>query len=145
MPSKFKKIVRVIATAPKESLLTAFERNEAQIDLIGYGRFTNVEVHNTTCEGVAKTLKAIEESGVPDRIQIFTRTQDIVAPELVYDSERANNEYNTAYETLLKYRKINEEKMINTVEERLSYILNDRRVDTKEREQREKLKLEMEQ
>lgn len=143
MPQNYTKIVRVIATSPKESLLTAFERNEEQINLIGYGRFTNVEVHNISCEGVEKTLKIIEESKVPDKIQIFTRGKDIVSPELVYDSSRESNEYNTAYETLIEYRKINETHMVDSIKERLKNILNNRNIETREKEQREKLKLEM--
>lgn len=143
MPAKFKKIVRVMATSPKESLLTAFERNEAQIELIGYGRFTNVEVHNFSCEGIAKSLKIIEESRVPDRIQVFTRTEDIVEPDLVYDSESTNNQYNTAYETLIKYREINENTMINTIDARLNAILNDREIEEREKEQRQKLNIEL--
>lgn len=140
MPKKFTKIVRVIATSPKESLLTAFERNEEQVELIGYGRFTNVEVHDFSCEGVAKTLKIIEESNVPDRIQIFTRGKDIVSPDLVYDSECDTNEFKTAYETLVEYRKINEEKMIDTVKERVNALLNDREIEENEQEQRNLLK-----
>lgn len=139
MPQKFNKIVRVIATSPKESLLTAFERNEEQVNKIGYGRFTNVEVHDYSCEGVEKTLKIIEESGVPDRIQIFTRGKDIVLPELVYDNASKNNKYETAYETLIEYRKINEEKMYSTIQDRLNKILNSRKIDKKEEKQRELL------
>ena len=143
MPKNYNKIVRVIATSPKESLLTAFERNEEQVNVVGYGRFTNVDIHDFSYEGVAKTLKTIEESKVPDRIQIFTRGKDIVSPELVYDSNNDNNEYNTAYETLINYRKNNEEKKKQTIEERLKKILNERIIDEKELEQREKLKQKM--
>jgi len=143
MPKNYNKVVRVIATSPKESLLTAFERNEAQVNKVGYGRFTNVDTHDLSYEGVAKTLKIIEESKVPDRIQIFTRGEDIVSPKLVYDSNNKNNEYNTAYETLVEYRKKDEEKMKDTIEERLNSILNERIVDDRELEQREKLKQKM--
>lgn len=143
MPKNYNKIVRVIATSSKESLLTAFERNEEQVNAVGYGRFTNVDVHDFSYEGVAKTLKIIEESKVPDRIQIFTRGKDIVSPELVYDSNNDKNEYNTAYETLIAYRKINEEKMKGTIEERLNSLLNERMIDNRELEQRKKLKQKM--
>ena len=143
MPKNYNKIVRVIATSPKESLLTAFERNEEQVNAVGYGRFTNVDVHDFSYEGVAKTLKIVEESKVPDRIQIFTRGKDIVSPELVYDSNNDKNEYNTAYETLIAYRKINEEKMKDTIEDRLNLLLNERIIDDRELEQREKLKEKM--
>lgn len=143
MPKNYTKIVRVIATSPKESLLTAFERNEEQVEAVGYGRFTNVDVHDFSYEGVAKTLKVIEESKVPDRIQIFTRGEDIVSPKLVYDSNREKNEYNTAYESLIAYRKINEERMKDTITDRLNKLLNGRTIDNRELEQREKLKKKM--
>lgn len=143
MPKNYNKIVRVIATSPKESLLTAFERNEEQVNAVGYGRFTNVDVHDFSYEGVANTLKTIEESKVPDRIQIFTRGKDIVTPELVYDSNREKNEYNTAYESLIAYRKINGENMKDTIVDRLNKILNERVVDSRELQQREKLKNRM--
>lgn len=143
MPKNYTKIVRVIATSPKESLLTAFERNEEQVEAVGYGRFTNVDVHDFSYEGVAKTLKVIEESKVPDRIQIFTRGKDIVSPKLVYDSNREKNEYNTAYESLIAYRKINEERMKDTITDRLNKLLNGRTIDNRELEQREKLKKKM--
>lgn len=143
MPKNYNKIVRVMATSSKESLLTAFERNEEQVNAIGYGRFTNVDVHDFSYEGVAKTLKIVEESKVPDRIQIFTRGKDILSPELVYDSNNDKNEYNTAYETLIAYRKINEEKMKDTIEERLNLLLNERIIDNRELEQRKKLKEKM--
>ena len=35
MPKNYTKIVRVIATSPKESLLTAFERKEEQVEAVG--------------------------------------------------------------------------------------------------------------
>lgn len=143
MPKNYNKIVRVIATSSKESLLTAFERNEEQVGAVGYGRFTNVDVHDFSYEGVAKTLKIIEESKVPDRIQIFTRGKDIVSPELVYDSNREKNEYNTAYESLVAYRKISEERIKDTITDRLNKLLNGRTIDNRELEQREKLKKKM--
>lgn len=143
MPKNYNRIVRVIATSSKESLLTAFERNEEQVNAVGYGRFTNVDVHDFSYEGVAKTLKIVEESKVPDRIQIFTRGKDIVSPELVYDSNNDKNEYNTAYETLIAYRKINEEKMKDTIEDRLNSLLNERIIDNRELEQRKKLTQKM--
>lgn len=143
MPKNYNKIVRVIATSPKESLLTAFERNEEQVSVVGYGRFTNVDVHDYSYEGVAKTLKIVEESNVPDRIQIFTRGEDIISPKLVYDSNREKNEYDTAYETLNAYRKINEEIIKSSIVNRLNNLLNERAIDSRELEQREKLKKKM--
>ena len=81
---------------------------------------------------------------MPDRIQIFTRGKDIVTPDLVYDSAKENNEYDSASETLEKYRLINEKNMEDTIEERLKEILNSRNIETNEKSERGKLVEEME-
>lgn len=133
---KYTKVIRVMATSAEESLLTAFERNEEQIKLIGYGRFTNVEVHDFSYKGVAETLKIIEESGVPNKIEIFTRGKDIVSPDLIYSSDKKNNQFNTAYESLIQYRKINKALIIDTIPSRLERILNSRSIDKREEQQR---------
>ena len=61
----------------------------------------------------------------------------------MYDSNREKNEYNTAYESLIAYRKINEERMKDTITDRLNKLLNGRTIDNRELEQREKLKKKM--
>ena len=77
-------------------------------------------------------------------IQVFTRGKDIVTPDLVYDSECKDNKYDSASETLEKYRLANEENIKDTIKERLNEILNSRKVEAKEEKEREKLIKEME-
>lgn len=141
MPKEYTKIVRVMATSKIESLLTAFERNEEQVNFIGYGRFTKAEVHNKTYTGVLNTVKEIEESGVPEVIEIFARTADITNPKKVYSSIEKNNQFNLAYETLKKYREINKEEVKNTAIIRMNNIINNnRKINEDEIKQRALLK-----
>lgn len=141
MPKEYKKIVRVMATSKIESLLTAFERNEEQIEFIGYGRFTKAGTHDNTYIGVLDTIKKIQESGVPDVVEVFTRTEDITAPKKVYSSECQNNEYDSAYETVKNYREINKQIAQKEAISRMEKIINNnRKISEDEKEQRELLK-----
>ncbi len=95
MPPRFTRYVRVMATSKYESLLTAFERCYEQIALSGYGRFTNVETHNITYDGVLNTMKAIEDTKENIIIEIFKRGKDMVSPVKIFsskDSERIPHE-----------------------------------------------------
>lgn len=143
MPECYTKIVRVMATSNLESLLTAFERNEAQIEIVGYGRFTNVLTHNKTYVGVLETLKKIEESKVPNFTEVLARTENIMEPKLVYSSKNLNNEYESAYIALIQERTKNREKIISTVNERIKKILNTRETEEYEKEQRRLLETEI--
>ena len=144
MPDCFTKIVRVMATSNLESLLTAFERNEAQIEIVGYGRFTNVLTHNKSYDGVLNTLKVIEESGVPEIIEVLARTENILAPRLVYSSQNKNNRYKSAYEALIEEREKNREEAKKSAMDRLKKILSARNVGEDEKQQRKLLEQEIE-
>ena len=143
MPKEYTKIVRVMATSNIESLLTAFERNEAQIEVVGYGRFTNVLTHNKTYDGVLSSIQEVEKSGVPEVIEIFARTEDITMPKCIYSSKSNNNIYSSAYEAMKKEREINKESVKETVDKRLADILNNRNVEKFENIQRNILKEEI--
>ena len=143
MPKEYTKIVRVMATSNIESLLTAFERNEAQIEVVGYGRFTNVLTHNKTYDGVLTSIQEVEKSGVPEVIEIFARTEDITMPKCIYSSKSNNNIYSSAYEAMKKEREINKESVKETVDKRLADILNNRNVEKFENIQRNILKEEI--
>lgn len=82
----YKKIIRVMAVSNVESLLTAFERNYEQIQLSGYGRFTNVETHNITYNGVLESVKTIEKTSENIIIEIFKRGKDMVSPVKIYST-----------------------------------------------------------
>lgn len=90
MPDYYKKIIRVMAVSNVESLLTAFERNYEQIKLTGYGRFTNVETHNTTYNGVLQSVKTIESCNENIILEVFKRGKDMVSPIKVFSSEENN-------------------------------------------------------
>ena len=143
MPKEYTKIVRVMATSNIESLLTAFERNEAQIEVVGYGRFTNALTHNKTYDGVLTSIQEVEKSGVPEVIEIFIRTEDITMPKCIYSSKSNNNIYSSAYEAMQKERELNKESVKETVDKRLADILNNRNVEKFENIQRNILKEEI--
>lgn len=90
MPDYYKKIIRVMAVSNVESLLTAFERNYEQIKLTGYGRFTNVETHNITYNGVLQSVKTIESCNENIILEVFKRGKDMVSPIKVFSSEENN-------------------------------------------------------
>ena len=56
-----------------ESLLTAFERNDEQVNMSGYGRFTNVATHNKTYEGVLIRLDEFDQKARYGHERYFTR------------------------------------------------------------------------
>ena len=120
MPKNFKRIVRVMATCDTESFLTAFERNYQQINISGYGRFTNVETHNITYDGVLNTIKQIEISGEDIIIELFTRGKDMASPIKIYSSKDSNK---FASEILIEERKKDKEKYIEERKKRLENLL----------------------
>jgi len=120
MPPRFTRYVRVMATSKYESLLTAFERNYEQIELSGYGRFTNVETHNITYDGVLNTIKAIEDSKEDIIIEIFKRGKDMVSPVRVYSSKTDSR---VPHEVLIEERLKDEKLDIASRKARLEKLL----------------------
>lgn len=103
MPEYYQKYIRVMAVSNVESLLTAFERNYEQIKLTGYGRFTNVETHNITYNGVLNSIKTIENMKEKDIIiEIFKRGDDMVSPVRIFSSK--DNDGRIASEVMLEQR-----------------------------------------
>lgn len=141
MPSYFNKIVRVMAVPKAESLLTAFERNDEQVNLSGYGRFTNVETHNITYNGVLNTIKTIEEEDKSIIIEVFIRGNDMTSPIKVFCSR---NNSNKASDEIIKQRIKGEKKSLELSNERLQKLLcNLRPKDKYEEEQLNKLIIEI--
>lgn len=120
MPKNFNRIVRVMAICDIESLLTAFERNYQQINISGYGRFTNVETHNITYNGVLNTIKAIEESKEDITIELFTRGKDMTTPIRVFSSKESER---LASDVLAEERKKDEKRYIEERRNRLNNLL----------------------
>ena len=140
MPKHYKKIVRVMSTSNTESLLTAFERNYQQIQISGYGRFTNVETHNITYDGVLNTVREIEKTNEKIVIEIFKRGKDMVSPIKIFSSETSKK---LASEELVKGRNEDKQLFIEERELRLNKLLNTLEPkDEYEKEQLKKLKKE---
>lgn len=137
MPDYFNKIVRVMAVPKVESLLTAFERNDEQVNISGYGRFTNVETHNITYEGVLNTIKTIESQDNNIIIEVFTRGKDMTFPIKVFNSKENKEK---ASDKIVEERINGEEQVLKTANERLKKLLNNLRPkDEYEEKQLEKL------
>ena len=137
MPNYFNKVVRVMAVPKIESLLTAFERNDEQVNISGYGRFTNVETHNKTYEGVLNTVKIIEREARNITIEVFIRGNDMTCPIKIFNS--GENE-RKASDVIIAERINEKEKTVLTAEIRLDSLLNNLRPKDKyEEEQLEKL------
>ena len=102
MPDNFVKYVRIMATSNIESLLTAFERNYQQIQVSGYGRFTNVETHNFTYKGVLNTIKAIEISKKDIIIEIFKRGKDMTSPIKIFSSSNSQKKASDVFLSIHK-------------------------------------------
>ncbi|MBR1653492.1 MAG: zeta toxin family protein [Clostridia bacterium] len=122
MPDYYKKFIRVMAVSNVESLLTAFERNYEQIKLTGYGRFTNVETHNKTYNGVLNSIRTIESEKKDDIIiEIFKRGQDMVSPVKIYSSK--DNDEKCASEILVEERERDKELNKKERSQRLKTLL----------------------
>lgn len=142
MPNYFNKIVRVMAVPKKESLLTAFERNDEQVNISGYGRFTNVATHNKTYIGVVDTIKIIEKEAKDITIEVFTRGKDMTSPVKVFNSVESKEK---ASNIIIEKRKEKEAEAGKRAKERLNKLLNNLRPKDKyEEEQLKKLVNEIE-
>ena len=143
MPEFYKKVVRVMAVSNVESLLTAFERNYEQIKLSGYGRFTNVQTHNITYDGVLKTIKTIENSGENIIIEVFKRGKDMVSPVKIFSSSESAGKL--ASEVMVEERDRDRSRFKEERASRLRKLLETLvPKDEFEKEQLEKLKTELE-
>lgn len=121
MPNDYKKIIRVMAVSNIESLLTAFERNYEQIKLTGYGRFTNVETHNKTYNGVLDSVKKIEKNNENVIIEIFKRGKDMVSPIKIFSTSEKSNKL--ASEVLSEQRNIDKNLYKEERAKRLKVLL----------------------
>lgn len=134
MPNYFNKIVRVMAVPKVESLLTAFERNDEQINITGFGRFTNVETHNATYEGVLNTIEIIENEDNSIVIEVFARGKDMASPIKIFTSKEDKK---SAVHIIKKARseKVNNADIVN---KRLTILLNNLRPKDKYEEEQMK-------
>ena len=93
---------KIMATCYIESALAIFERNE-ELRQRGKGRLIPIDAHDETYHGLEETIAVLEKRRGNDRIQVYSRGEEVFKPDLKYDS-RAKKEYTTAKEALVKTR-----------------------------------------
>lgn len=127
-------IVRGLAVSYIESLLSAYERYEKQVETRNWGRFFNPISYNETYKNIPNVIEKIELDQNYDVLEIYKRGIDIKSPILIYGnyskqykkeysqySELPQFEYKTAKEAIMKCR--NEDlKNIENVTERYNII-----------------------
>ena len=129
----FEVIVRGMAVSYLESLLSAYERYEKQVESRNWGRFFDPLNYNNIYQNIPNTIETIEKSEYCDALEIYKRGEDIKSPQLIYASykkeyrEKYNIikqlfEYNTAKEAIMKYRNQEIENMKGTVQDRLKRL-----------------------
>lgn len=120
-------IVRVLAVSYIESLLSAFERYEKQVQIRSWGRFFDPLSYNYTYQNIPNTVETIEKSEYCDALEIYKRGKDIKYPEIIYATYTKeyrskypnmifleNNEtYHTAKKAIIKCRNEELENMVN--------------------------------
>ena len=128
-------IVRGLAVSYIESLLSAFERYEKQIEIRSWGRFFNPLEYNYTYENIPNTLENIENSECFDLLEIYIRGESINFPQLIYRNcnikykkeikeDSFKNECANAKETILKYRNIGLDNVNEEMEKRILFLEN---------------------
>lgn len=135
----FKVIVRGLAVSYLESLLSAYERYEKQLETRNWGRFFDPLNYNKIYQSIPNTIEKIENSEYWDILEIYKRGEDIKFPELIYGiykdcSNNCISKYNTAKEAIIRYRNEELEVIRNDAKERVEKLENDfqRRIATSE-------------
>lgn len=139
-------IVRGLAVSYIESLLSAYERYEKQVETRSWGRFFNPLSYNETYKNIPNVIEKIELDHNYDVLEIYKRGTDIKSPILIYGnyskqykkeysqySELPQFEYRTAKEAIMKCRN-DDLNNIKNVLERYQIIKDsfERRVTTRE-------------
>lgn len=131
----YKVIVRGLAVSYIESLLSAFERYEKQVEVRSWGRFFNPLEYNYTYENIPNTLENIENSEYYDFLELFKRGDNINSPQLIYrncnkkykqeiQEDSFKNEYANVKETILKYRNMELNNVNDEMEKRILFLEN---------------------
>ncbi len=110
----FEVMVRAMSVPYIESLLSAYERYEKQVESRSWGRFFDPLSYNYIYENIPNTIEEIEQSKYCDALEIYKRGVDIKAPELIYASYK--NDYKEKHEILSKdfeYKTAKEAMIIN--------------------------------
>lgn len=78
--------VRVFAVPFFESSMSQIERYLGQAEKLGYCRYATQEGHLTAYTGLPNTVEYLEQKGLYDFMQVYTRSNDISSPTLIYSN-----------------------------------------------------------
>lgn len=120
----FEVVVRGMAVSYLESLLSAYERYEKQVEARSWGRFFDPLSYNNIYKNIPNTIEAIEQSDDYDALEIYKRGEDIKSPQLIYATYKKEYkvkysefitdekfEYQSAKEAMIRYRNQEVENM----------------------------------
>lgn len=92
--------VRALAVSYIESLLSAYERYEKQVEARAWGRFFNPISYNETYKSIPNVIQEIEQSDCCDVLEIYKRGTEIKKPILIYGNyHKINHEQEFKYES----------------------------------------------
>lgn len=147
----FQVIVRAMSVSFLESLLSAYERYEKQVESRSWGRFFDPLSYNYIYENIPNTIEEIEQSNYCDALEIYKRGEDIKTPELIYASyknkykEKCNiqlqkYQYSTAKEAMIINRNKETERIKDNIDERVRAL--ERNIENRDTvEEKEGLKI----
>lgn len=122
--NNFHVIVRALAVSYIESLLSAYERYEKQVESRSWGRFFNPLNYNETYKNIPNVIQEIEENEYSDILEIYKRGEEISNPILVYGNgarqykktyklNDINLKYMTAKEAIIMERNEDLKNIVN--------------------------------
>lgn len=79
---------RVVATNERYSITGIFRRYDEQKAAKGYGRWSELSSHDAGYVGMPKTVEYIEKQGLVDRLEVYSRSGD-----LLYANDYVNGEW----------------------------------------------------
>jgi len=116
---------KIMATSRLESLISVAERNQA-LKREKTSRLITVDIHNEMFDGLQSTVEELESLPNPGRIQIYTRGDSVLTPNLIYDSNSKTNIYSKPSEALRAGRVISRQETLSRgIGKRLDAIRND--------------------
>ena len=103
---------KIMATSRLESLISVAERNQA-LKREKTSRLITVDTHNEMFDGLQSTVEELESLPNPGRIQVYTRGDNVLSPNLIYDSYSKTNIYSKPSEALRAGRVISRQETLS--------------------------------
>ena len=111
---------RLIAVSRFESLLSIFERYLEMNKLMGMGRLTTIDAHDTRYNNFTNIAPNLENEGI--EVEVYKRSTNKKVPKQVYKTSEGQRRYCSVLEALLTERMKSYELCMGNAEERLQSI-----------------------